>query len=254
MDFISEYERDIAPARGVNLSLIGFKDQYAIDDRITYVDFSSREVQSQATPEQVLDILVAGNKRFANDQTVMRASWHEIHSTSAGQFPLAVVLSCMDSRVATERIFDLGLGDAFSIRVAGNIVGSNELGSIEYGCAAAGAKLLVVLGHTGCGAVGAAIEFNKSERDSSLSSHLTSIVRTIQQSVKEEITSGSGNDGENFASNVTERNVRNSMKEIIARSEVIHNMVERKEILLVGGVYDVNSGEVSFFRRRTDAG
>ncbi|MGL5094547.1 MAG: bifunctional SulP family inorganic anion transporter/carbonic anhydrase, partial [Planctomycetia bacterium] len=156
-DLITEFKDVIAPAHGVQVSLIGF-NHAKFEDTIEYVDYSSRELQSNITPAQVLDIFKEGNERFRSGHSLTRTSHRLISGSASGQFPLAVVLSCIDSRTPAELIFDLGLGDIFSVRVAGNVTSPAVLGSIEYGCAVAGAKLILVLGHTQCGAIRATVD------------------------------------------------------------------------------------------------
>src|SRR4029077_18963214 len=158
--------------------------KYQFDDRIQYVDYSTRELQSSLTPEQVQYILKEGNKRFRTGQRLTRDLGRQVNATAEAQHPLAVVLSCIDSRTPSELIFDLGLGDIFSVRIAGNIASRKVLGSIEYGCAVAGAKLILVMGHTRCGAVSAAVDLACSSgtvAEVTGCAHLEHIVHEIQQ-------------------------------------------------------------------------
>ena len=129
-----------------------------MQDRIQYVDYSTRDLQSAVTPAQVLDILKSGHERFRTGKQLTRNYGRQVAATAGGEHPLAVVLSCVDSRTPAELIFDVGVGDIFSVRIAGTVTSRKVLGSVEYGCAVAGAKLIVVLGHTRCGAVGAAVD------------------------------------------------------------------------------------------------
>ena len=159
LDLIRDFKEQIAPAHGVQVSLRGFGKRYSLPDEIHYVDYSTRELQAQLTAAQVLEILLKGNERFRTDQRLTRKLGRQIiDATAKGQHPLAVVLSCIDSRTPAELILDLGLGDIFSVRIAGNVISQNVLGSLEFGCAVAGAKLILVMGHTRCGAVTAAVE------------------------------------------------------------------------------------------------
>ncbi|HAL71562.1 MAG TPA: sulfate transporter, partial [Verrucomicrobiales bacterium] len=159
LDLITDFKDTTAEAHGVQLSLTGFKERYPqLEDRIQFVDFSSREVQDALTPQRVLEIFQEGNERFLNGTRLSRDLGRQVDATSLGQFPMAVVLGCIDSRAPVELIFDLGLGDVFSIRIAGNIARDKVLGSMEYSCAVAGAKIILVMGHTSCGAVNAAVD------------------------------------------------------------------------------------------------
>src|SRR5690606_29573540 len=153
LDLLDDFSKKTAPAHGVDLSFIGFKDRYPrLEDKIQFVDYSSRDVRDALTPEQVLQILRDGNERFRTGQRLTRDLVRQVSATALGQSPMAVVLSCIDSRTPTELIFDLGIGDVFSIRIAGNVAQDKVLGSMEFGTKVAGAKVVLVLGHTSCGA------------------------------------------------------------------------------------------------------
>ncbi len=153
LSLIRDFKNNVAPAHGVTVSLRGFRTKYQLHDDIQFADYSTRELQDRVSPQQVLDILMEGNRRFREGQKLTRDYGRQVDATAGGQNPLAVVLGCIDSRVPAELIFDLGIGDIFSVRVAGNIIGTKCLGSIEYGVGVARVKLVVVLGHTRCGAV-----------------------------------------------------------------------------------------------------
>ena len=250
LDLINDFEQDTAPARNISLSLVGFKDHYPLKDKIQYLDVSTRDVQEKATPEQILELLKEGNARFVRGERVSRDHSRHIDATAQAQYPLAVVLACMDSRISTEMVFDLGIGDLFSVRVAGNIAFDKALGSIEYGCAVAGSKLLLVMGHTRCGAIKASIDLanqKKTALEATGCEHLDSIVEVIQHAIKAE-TSAHDQSSENelFVHSVTELNVRQSMETITEKSSTIRKLVADKKVLLVGAIYDVTTGEVRF--------
>ena len=164
LDLIRDFKDTIAPAHGVQVSLRGFREKYQLQDEIQYVDYSTRDLQEQLTSAQVLQLLIEGNDRFRTGHRLTRNFGRVLDGTAKGQHPLAVVLSCIDSRTPAEIIFDLGLGDIFSVRIAGNVSSPKILGSIEYGCAVAGAKLVLVVGHTRCGAVTASIDLVPNRR------------------------------------------------------------------------------------------
>jgi carbonic anhydrase/SulP family sulfate permease len=157
LDLIRDFKEQTGPARGVDVSLVGFRSEYQFDDQIQYVDYSTRDLQDSLTPPQVLHILKDGHERFRTGRRLTRDLVRQVRATAEGQHPLAVVLSCIDSRTPAELIFDLGMGDIFSVRIAGNVTSRKVLASAEYGCAVARAKLIVVMGHTRCGAVTTAV-------------------------------------------------------------------------------------------------
>ena len=254
-DLIADFRDTTSKAHGVQLSLVGFKDHDDFDDHIQYVDYTSREVQSGLTPASVLDILREGNRRFLAGERIERDYSRQIHATKSGQFPMAVILSCIDSRAPAEMIFDVGLGDIFSTRIAGNIAEEGLLGSMEYACVVAGSKLLVVMGHTSCGAVNAAVDLlcsRKNAAEATGCGNLDGLVTEIQQSV--ELAACKQPDewkpGEKaaFANEVARRNVVRTIQVIRERSEALDKLVREGRIAIVGSLYDVSTGQASFFQ------
>lgn len=255
LDLISDFEQETAPAHQLSVSLIGFKDRYKFDDRIHYIDVSTREVQKQVSPEQALKILQDGNERFVRGERIHRDLVRQVDATSQAQYPLAVTLACMDSRVATEMLFDLGIGDLFSVRVAGNIAFNKALGSLEYGCAVAGAKLLVILGHTRCGAVRASVDLacqGKTAYEATGCENLDSVTEVIHQAIDDEKETRENRtaDNESFVDNVARINVHNTMETVYTQSPTLRRLVDEGKILLVGALYDVKTGKVDFFARK----
>jgi MFS superfamily sulfate permease-like transporter len=254
-DLISDFCDTAAKAHGVEVSLVGFQDHYQFRDRIRYIDYSSREVQSGLTPQGVLDILREGNRRFLAGERIERDYSRQVHSTSTGQFPMAVVLSCIDSRAPAETVLDLGLGDIFSARIAGNIVQDGLLGSMEYACVVAGSKLIVVMGHTACGAVHAAVGLMAAGRNASEATgcgNLDGLVVEIQKSIdpgtcKKDEDWAPGEKAA-YSNDVSRRNVLRTIREIRRRSTALDKLVKEGRIAIVGGLYDVGSGEVRFFQ------
>ncbi len=246
---LHEFEDEIAPAHDITVARLGFDDPYPTDDQVKYAEVSTEERQEGTSPEQVLGLLKDGNERFVRGAPLARDRMGEIEITAQGQYPLAAVLACMDSRVATETIFDCGVGDLFSIRVAGNIVSEQGLGSMEYGCAVAGVKLLVVLGHTRCGAVGATVD-----AEAGIGGHgpacdnLGAIVAPIAEVVRTETQTTSDRTAKNtdFMQRVTVLNVHQSMAEICERSGTLRGLIDEGKLVLVGAVYDVSTGKVEF--------
>ncbi|MCX6299192.1 MAG: carbonic anhydrase family protein [Bacteroidetes bacterium] len=202
----------------------------------------TKEMQNSISPSMALDLLKEGNKRFVNNLKINRNLLQQANETSDGQHPFAVILSCIDSRTSAELIFDQGLGDIFSVRIAGNIVNEDILGSMEFGCKVAGAKIIVVLGHTKCGAV-------KGACDNVTLGNLTGLIAKIKPAVDQEMTIKEMRNSCNaaFVESVAELNVALSVKTILLKSAIISEMVKNDDITIVGGVHDISTGEVKFF-------
>lgn len=254
LSMVSDYKNNIGPAQGVKVSLRGFREKYQLRDEIQFADFSSRELQDRATPDQVLNILREGNKRFRNGKRLTRDFGKQVCATASGQNPLASVLSCIDSRVPAELVFDCGIGDIFSVRVAGNIVGTKSLGSIEYAVAVAGVKLVLVLGHTRCGAVTASVDFLGSETgvaEATGCKHLPSIIDEIQEVMDDSdaITYRDMPEAEQpqFVDSIAKRNVLRTVDAIYQQSEAIRSKVDAGEAMIVGAIYDVATGGIEFY-------
>ena len=201
----------------------------------------TKEMQEKITPDQAYELLVEGNKRFVNNLKANRNLLQQANETSDGQHPFAIILSCIDSRTSAEIIFDQGLGDIFSVRIAGNILNEDILGSMEFACKVAGSKIIVVLGHSKCGAVQGAC--NKVEMG-----NLTALLSKIRPAVDEEdsIEEERSADNPKFVENVTKINVKRVIKEIVERSPILNDMAKNNEIKLVGGYHDLATGKVSF--------
>lgn len=199
----------------------------------------TKEFQENLTPQQAFEVLVDGNRRFISNLKVNRNLLQQLNETAEGQYPFAVVLSCMDSRTSVELIFDQGLGDIFSIRIAGNIVNDDIIGSMEYACKVAGSKLILVLGHSRCGAVkGACSGVEMGE--------LTGLLQKIQPAISDATTF---HDPQLEVEKVAHANVLHSMKEIVQRSRIIHSLYKEGQIGIVGGMYSVESGHVNFIKK-----
>jgi carbonic anhydrase len=200
--------------------------------------------QSSMTPEDALEILKKGNDRFQNNLKMHRDLLEQVNRTRDGQWPFACILSCIDSRTSSELIFDLGLGDIFSIRIAGNIVNTDILGSMEFACKVAGSKLIVVLGHTKCGAI-------KGACDHVEMGNLTELLSKIQPSIYEERSFKNIEDRNSsnsaFVEKVATINVKRTLNSILERSNIIEHLVEEKKLGIVGAMYDVDTGKVEFY-------
>ncbi len=202
----------------------------------------SKESQSSLTPDTALQILKEGNLRFVNNLKANRNLLQQVNETCNGQYPFATILSCIDSRISAELIFDQGLGDIFSIRIAGNVSNKDILGSMEFATKLAGSKVIVVLGHTRCGAITGACEQVKL-------GNLTSLLDKIQPAIDQEQTIQENRTGSNpdFVKNVTKINVHLTIEGIRKESSIIAEMEKNQEIKIVGGLYDVENGSVSFY-------
>lgn len=200
----------------------------------------TRKTQNEVTPQMALDYLKEGNERFVKNLRANRNLLQQVNETAAGQFPFAVILSCIDSRTSAELIFDQGLGDIFSARVAGNIVNEDILGSMEYSCKVAGSKLVVVIGHSKCGAVTAACQHVEMGNITTLLSKVKPAIEKVQPTVADITT-------EDSVQKVADENVKIAMDEVRKKSTILAQMERDGEIKIVGGMYDVESGEVRFF-------
>lgn len=202
----------------------------------------TKEMQAAITPSKALELLKEGNQRFVSNLKINRNLLQQANETSDGQHPFAVILSCIDSRTSAELIFDQGLGDIFSVRIAGNIINEDILGSMEFGCKVAGSKIIVVLGHTKCGAV-------KGACDHVEMGNLTALLTKIRPAVDDETETKENRNSGNaaFVENVSVINVKRTVKSIMERSPILKEMIEKGEIGIVGGSHDITTGEVTFF-------
>lgn len=201
----------------------------------------TKEMQAAITPTMALDLLKQGNLRFVNNLKINRNLLQQANETSDGQHPFAVILSCIDSRTSAELIFDQGLGDVFSIRIAGNVVNEDILGSMEFGCKVAGAKIIVVLGHSKCGAV-------KGACDHVEMGNLTALLTKIRPAVDDELTVSENRNSSNpdFVEKVATINVKRTVKSIMERSPILRDMIKAGQIGIVGGMHDITTGSVQF--------
>ncbi len=209
----------------------------------------TKEMQTAITPPMALELLKEGNKRFINNLKVNRNLLQQANETSDGQHPFAVILSCIDSRTSAELIFDQGLGDIFSVRIAGNILNEDILGSMEFACKVAGAKIVVVLGHTKCGAV-------KGACDHVEMGNLTALLTKIRPAVDDENQTKENRNSNNpvFVENVSVINVKRTVTSIMQRSPILKEMIETGQVGIVGGSHDITTGDVSFFSETINFG
>ena len=202
----------------------------------------TKEMQAAIPPGLAIELLKEGNKRFVNNLKVNRNLLQQANETSDGQHPFAVILSCIDSRTSAELIFDQGLGDVFSVRIAGNIINEDILGSMEFGCKVAGSKIIVVLGHTKCGAV-------KGACDHVEMGNLTALLSKIRPALDDEnsVFQKRNSSNDEFVEKVSTINVKRSVKAIMQRSSILKEMIEAGQIGIVGGTHDIATGAVTFY-------
>ena len=205
----------------------------------------TKEIQASISPDEALELLKTGNQRFVENKKEDKDLLDQMKDTSTGQYPFATVLSCIDSRVSSELIFDQGIGDIFSARVAGNIVNEDILGSMEFACKLAGTKIVVVLGHTSCGAV-------KGACDSAQMGNLTALLSKIKPAVaavkKPDEDSQRNSKNLDFVNEVAKKNVELTLDNIRMKSPVLKEMEENNEIRIIGGMYNITSGKVEFYK------
>jgi carbonic anhydrase len=202
----------------------------------------NKESQTSMTPEMAINILKEGNERFVSNLKFNRNLLQQVNETRDGQWPFAVVLSCIDSRTSAELVLDQGLGDIFSVRIAGNIVNEDILGSMEFACKVAGSKFIVVLGHTKCGAV-------KGACDHVELGNLTTLLAKLQPAVSCETQTTLNRNSSNavFVENVAKINVEEAVGEIQAKSPILKEMIDKGEIGICGAMYNVETGQVEFY-------
>jgi carbonic anhydrase len=199
----------------------------------------TKSCQQDITPEQAIKLLKDGNARFLSNLKFNRNFLQQVNETREGQHPFAVIISCMDSRTSAELIFDQGLGDIFSIRIAGNVINEDILGSTEFGCKVVGAKLVVVLGHTACGAIKGAV-------DNVDLGHLHFITKKIQRCIPQIKATDKFISPNDLLASVTSENVKLGVQDLKARSSILEELEYTKQIKIVGGIYDISSGAVTF--------
>lgn len=202
----------------------------------------TKEMQAALTPQMAMEILIKGNERFQNNLKANRNLLQQVNETSDGQHPFSIILSCIDSRTSAELIFDQGLGDVFSVRIAGNILNEDILGSMEFACKVAGAKIIVVLGHSKCGAV-------KGACDHVEMGNLTALLTKIRPAVDDEksVTVNRNSANGEFVEKVATINVKRTVKSIMERSPILKEMIVSGAIGIVGGMHDITNGAVEFY-------
>jgi len=201
----------------------------------------TEEAQQLLTPTDAINLLKEGNKRFVNNLKINRNLLQQMNETSDGQYPFAVILSCIDSRTSAELIFDQGLGDIFSIRIAGNILNDDILGSMEFACKLAGSKLIAVLGHTKCGAIHGACKDVKLGNLSTLLEKIEPAIHLVKQRNPHQHKLDV-----DFINTVTQVNVDLVINNILQKSPIIHDLVKQEKVGIIGGIYNADNGQVEF--------
>jgi carbonic anhydrase len=240
LELLNEFKEQ-ARRKQIALNLIGFQDDYKVHNVIDFITVTTYDVQAHLSPSQVLSVLHEGNQRFLQDTRIHRSNRTDIRYTAKRQHPIAVVLGCIDSRVPVETIFDMTFGDLFCIRIAGNVINNDILASIEYACNVVGAKLIIVLGHTRCGAIQSACDDIKQ-------GHITELLEKIKPAVHAEKQTKEERTGQNvgFVTQVTQLNIANTLKSIYTQSDILKEMLDKEDIGMVGALYDVHSGIVKY--------
>lgn len=259
LSLIRDFKENVAPARGISVNLKGFRSRYQLQDELQFADHTTRELRDQASAEQVVELLKAGNLRFASGKRINRDLGRQVFATADGQSPLAAVLSCIDSRVPTELVFDLGVGDIFSVRVAGNVIGTKSLGSLEYAVGVAGVKVVLILGHSRCGAVTSSIQLISEGKDAMTGTgcqHLQAIVDEIAPSVKDlrgkRLDSMSNEELDALVDDTAAKNVMHTADLVLSRSKVIRDAVNEGRAIVVSAMYDVRTGKIEFLNSTTE--
>jgi carbonic anhydrase/SulP family sulfate permease len=242
LEIIDDFKQTISKEKEIKLNILGLKDHYQLDDHIQFVNVLDKITQQKMKPDDVIEILKNGNYRFVNGSSNEKYLKHQVNATSFGQNPFAIILSCIDSRTTTEHIFDLGLGDIFSVRIAGNILNEDILGSMEFATQLVAVKLVVVLGHTKCSAIIGACNHIKLN-------HLTTLLNKVSPAIEKENSTIENRNGDNvhFVNNVTSLNVQLTINRIREESCIIADLESKGLIKIIGGIYHVETGVVSFF-------
>lgn len=241
LSMLVEFKSVQAVDKKIQLNLEGFKESYHIYNQTSFISATTYDVQATLTPKMILEILREGNHRFANSTPIHKNHKQHIIATSNAQHPIAVVLGCIDSRVPVEIIFDLGLGDIFVIRVAGNISNDDILGNLEFACKVAGAKLIIILGHKQCGAIKAAC-------DGINLGHITQLIGKINPAIQPETATENNRNSNNeeFLMNVTENHMQLTKQFIYKKSNILRELIDKSDIGLINALYDVKTGKVEF--------
>jgi MFS superfamily sulfate permease-like transporter len=241
LEVIKDFKNTISKEKNILLNIVGLMRKYHLEDHIQFTNIVNKEAQEKLTAKEVLDLLKYGNERFVNGVPTKKNLIQQVNATYNEQHPVAVILSCIDSRTSAELVFDLSIGDVFSVRIAGNIVNADILGSMEFGCKLAGAKLILVMGHTNCGAI-------KGACDHVEMGNLSTLLHKIEAAVLNEktVTYDRNSGNKEFVEKVTVMNVKETVNSIMQQSTILKEMIEKGELGIVGGLHNLSTGRVTF--------
>jgi len=240
LEILQDFKAIVAPEKNIQLNMIGLKKEYQLIDHIQFINVLDKQTQTELTPEKILNLLKAGNNRFINGKWSKKELKHQVDATSSGQYPMAVILSCIDSRITPEVVFDSNLGDLISIRVAGNIINNEIIGSIELSTKEIGTKLIVVKGHANCGAINAAIHNIKG-------GYIGLITGKIKPSIDKAMQfQGTKKSQSNLLDDACRLNIQNSIYETLKTSQYITEQIAQGNLGIVSAYYDTATGNVDF--------
>lgn len=242
LELFIDFKNVIAPEKNIKLNIIGVKEKYQLSDHIQFVNVLDRQAQENLMSEQIVELLKKGNERFRLGKWNEKYFRHQVNATSSGQFPMAVIVSCIDSRTSPELIFDANLGDIISIRIAGNIINKEIIGSIELSLKKMGTKLIMVMGHSNCGAVDAALFSLADENTGAITQKIKPAIDKARLLNEQK---GNGNEPI-FLEKVVQLNMENSVAGILENSPYIREQIRIGNVGIVAAYYDTTTGEVSF--------
>jgi carbonic anhydrase len=246
IEVIQEFQKTYAPENNIQVNIVGLKKKYALTDHVQFLNVLDKAAQKNLKHQTVLKLLMEGNQRFVKGGSSKKFYRHQVDATSSGQNPMAVVLGCIDSRTAPEIIFDAGIGDLLSIRIAGNIVSPEIIGSLELAVREIGTKLILVKGHSNCGAIKASI---LQMRDENIGRVTEKIADSFKSMKPEEIDVKS----ETSIETITRRNVEFSIRSILQQSPYLREQFENGNVGVIGAYYDTSSGKVDFFEKANNS-
>lgn len=242
LEILKDFKEVVAPEKKIKLNKIGLKKEYQLTDHIQFVNVLDKNTREHLTPEAILNLLKAGNERFLKGKWSKKEFMHQVNATATGQFPMAVVLSCIDSRTSPEVVFDANLGDLISIRIGGNIVSPEIIGSMELSHKEIGIKLIVVMGHSNCGAVNAAIHKINAGKIAMITDKIQPSVAIVAETLGKTDTLPHGD----LLDKSSRLNTQNSVNEILSSSNYIREQVAGGKLGIVAAYYDTNTGNISF--------
>ncbi|MBW4641377.1 MAG: hypothetical protein KME05_24815 [Gloeocapsa sp. UFS-A4-WI-NPMV-4B04] len=248
LEVLTDFRTTVAKERGIQLNLIGLQDKYELKNHVQFINVLDKETQQKLTPDQIVALLQTGNDRFVQGQSQEKNYQHQVNATATRQSPMAVIVACIDSRTSPEIVFDAGLGDLLIIRIAGNIASRAIIGSLEIAVQKIGAKLIVVMGHSNCGAIGLALQQPSGE-------YIRAVTSKIDKAIAQCGLSPGSIDAGNGAvmERITRLNARNTIEEILERSSELKSRVASADIGIVAAYYDTASGKVYFEPSKVDS-